>query len=57
MTAAAGATGHFAAQLGLLAGATVVGTCGGEEKAARLRGLGLHRVIDYTKEVRGAGGP
>ncbi|GAB4813339.1 hypothetical protein N2152v2_000385 [Parachlorella kessleri] len=50
VTAAAGATGHFAVQLGLLAGCHVVATCGGPKKAARLRELGVHRVIDYTEE-------
>lgn len=51
VTATAGATGHFAAQLGRLEGCRVVATCGGPEKADRLRALGLDRVIDYTQEV------
>jgi hypothetical protein len=52
VTAAGGATGSFAAQLARLAGCRVVATCGGELKAARLRGLGLDRVIDHTQEAR-----
>ncbi len=50
VTAAAGGTGQFAVQLAALAGATVVATCGGPDKAALLRRLGAHRVIDYTAE-------
>ncbi|GBG84169.1 hypothetical protein CBR_g38143 [Chara braunii] len=50
VTAAAGGTGQFAVQLAKLAGNTVIGTCGGEEKAALLRSLGVDRVIDYKKE-------
>ncbi len=51
VTAAAGGTGHLAVQVAQRVGARVVATCGGEGKAARLRALGVHRVIDYTKEV------
>jgi hypothetical protein len=50
VTAAAGGTGQFAVQLAALAGATVIATCGGAAKAALLRRLGAHRVIDYTAE-------
>lgn len=50
VTAAAGGTGQFAVQLAKLAGNTVVATCGGNEKANLLRGLGVDRVIDYKKE-------
>lgn len=50
VTAAAGGTGQFAVQLAKLAGNTVVATCGGPEKAALLRSLGVDRVIDYRKE-------
>lgn len=54
VTAAAGGTGSLAVQLGVAAGAHVVATCGGPAKAALLRGLGAHRVIDHTTEdVRG----
>lgn len=50
VTAAAGGTGHFAAQLAVLAGARVFATCGSEEKARRLRALGVHRVIVHSEE-------
>lgn len=50
VTAAAGGTGMFAVQLAVAAGATVVATCGGAAKAALLRSLGAHRVIDHTRE-------
>lgn len=56
VTAAAGGTGHLAVQVAQLVGARVVATCGGGVKAARLRGLGVHRVIDYTQEVCRGGG-
>ncbi len=51
VTAAGGATGHMGAQLALLAGCTVVATCGSNKKAQRLRALGIHRVINYREEV------
>ena len=51
VTAAAGGTGHFAVQLAALAGCRVAAVCGGPAKAARLRALGLERVIDYRVEV------
>ncbi|KAJ4962191.1 hypothetical protein NE237_022130 [Protea cynaroides] len=50
VTAAAGGTGQFAVQLAKLAGNTVVATCGGKEKAALLKELGVDRVIDYKAE-------
>ncbi len=50
VTAAAGGTGQYAVQLAKLAGNTVVGTCGSEEKAALLRDLGADRVINYRDE-------
>jgi NADPH-dependent curcumin reductase CurA len=50
VTAAAGGTGQFAVQLAKLAGNKVVATCGGADKAALLRELGVDRVIDYRKE-------
>lgn len=53
ITAAAGGTGHFAAQLAKkVHGCHVVATCGGERKAQYLASLGIDRVIDHTKEVR-----
>ena len=51
ITAAAGATGHIGVQLALLAGCHVVATCGSPAKAERLKGLGVHRVINYKDEV------
>ena len=50
VTAAAGGTGQFAVQLAKLAGNTVVATCGSDEKAQLLTGLGCDRVINYNKE-------
>jgi NADPH:quinone reductase-like Zn-dependent oxidoreductase len=50
VTAAAGGTGQFAVQLAALAGCHVIATCGGARKAALLRALGAHRVIDHTAE-------
>lgn len=38
-------------QLALLAGCHVVATCGSAAKAERLKGLGVHRVINYKDEV------
>ncbi|KAF8410045.1 hypothetical protein HHK36_002565 [Tetracentron sinense] len=37
-------------QLAKLAGNTVVATCGGEQKAALLKELGVDRAIDYKAE-------
>ncbi|KAG0624469.1 hypothetical protein M758_3G250400 [Ceratodon purpureus] len=51
VTAAAGGTGQFAVQLAKIAGNKVVATCGGADKAALLRELGVDRVIDYRKET------
>ena len=50
VTAAAGGTGHFAVQIAASMGAHVIATCGGSRKAALLRSLGAHRVIDHTAE-------
>lgn len=50
VTAAAGGTGLFAVQLAKLAGLHVIGTCGSEEKADMLRGLGVDRVVNYKRE-------
>ena len=61
VTAAAGGTGQYAVQLAGLAGATVVGTCGSDEKAEFLRGLGVDRAINYRdsdlKAALGEAGP
>jgi len=48
--AAAGGVGTAAVQLGLAAGARVIGTAGGPEKCAVVRGLGVDDVIDYRSE-------
>ena len=50
VTAAAGGTGQYAVQLAKLAGNTVVGTCGTDEKADFLRDLGVDRVVNYRAE-------
>jgi NADPH:quinone reductase-like Zn-dependent oxidoreductase len=54
VTAAAGGTGQYAVQLAKRAGATVVGTCGSDEKAALLRDLGADRAVNYRDEDLGA---
>ncbi|MBI1281945.1 MAG: zinc-binding dehydrogenase [Anaerolineaceae bacterium] len=54
VTAAAGGTGQFAVQLAKLAGNTVIGTCGSDDKAELLNSLGCDRVINYKKEDVGA---
>ena len=51
ITAAAGATGHIGVQLAVLAGCTVIATCGGPKKAAALQKLGVQHIIDYKSEV------
>ncbi|PRZ41788.1 NADPH2:quinone reductase [Antricoccus suffuscus] len=48
--AAAGGVGNAAVQLGIAAGATVIGVTRGQKKAALVRGLGAHLVIDRTKD-------
>ncbi|KAK9867130.1 hypothetical protein WJX84_009160, partial [Apatococcus fuscideae] len=50
ITAAAGATGHIGVQLAVLAGCTVIATCGGPKKAAALKRLGVQHIIDYKAE-------
>ena len=50
VTAAAGGTGQYAVQLAALAGATVVGTCGSDEKAEMVRALGAGRAVNYRDE-------
>jgi NADPH2:quinone reductase len=48
--AAAGGVGSAAVQLGLAAGSTVIGVTRGERKAAVVRELGAHLVIDRERE-------
>jgi NADPH2:quinone reductase len=47
--AAAGGVGHLAVQMARLAGAVVLTTCSTEEKAARVRDLGVDHVIRYDR--------
>ncbi len=48
VSAAAGATGSAASQIGKLLGARVIGLAGGPEKIKFLRALGLDDAVDYT---------
>ena len=50
VTAAAGGTGSVAVQLAKLAGNTVIGTCGNDDKVAFLESIGCDRPINYRKE-------
>ena len=47
--AAAGGVGLLAVRMAKLAGATVIGTCSTEEKAARVRSAGADHAIVYTE--------
>lgn len=51
ITAAAGGAGHFAVQFAKLAGCTVIGTVGSDEKARALQSLeyGCDHVINYNQ--------
>lgn len=48
--AAAGGVGLLAVQIAKMRGATVIGTCSTEEKAANVRAAGADHVILYSKE-------
>ncbi|MGJ3237118.1 MAG: zinc-binding dehydrogenase [Anaerolineae bacterium] len=50
VTAAAGGTGSMAVQLAKIAGNTVIGTCGNDDKVAFLQSLGCDRAINYRSE-------
>ncbi|EEY66359.1 alcohol dehydrogenase, putative [Phytophthora infestans T30-4] len=50
VSAAAGATGQFVAQLAKLAGNHVIGACSSDEKVEYLKSLGVDRPINYKKE-------
>ncbi|WP_374571429.1 NADPH:quinone reductase [Phenylobacterium sp.] len=50
VTGGAGAVGHYAVQLAKWAGATVIATVSGPEKAARALAGGADHVIDYRRE-------
>jgi NADPH-dependent curcumin reductase CurA len=54
ISAAAGGLGHLLVQLALLRGCHVIAVCGGPKKAAFVKSLGAHRVIDYRHEDVGA---
>ncbi|MFZ4689766.1 MAG: zinc-binding dehydrogenase [Polymorphobacter sp.] len=54
ISAAAGGLGHMLVQMALTRGCHVIAVCGGPAKAAFVRGLGAHRVIDYRAEDVGA---
>ena len=47
VSAASGAVGSVACQLAKIRGATVIGSAGGPEKCAYLKGIGVDHVIDY----------
>lgn len=47
VSAASGAVGSVACQLGLLMGAKVVASVGSDEKAASLKAMGVEQVINY----------
>ncbi|HEX9952764.1 MAG TPA: zinc-binding dehydrogenase [Rubricoccaceae bacterium] len=53
VTTAAGGTGQYAVQLAKLAGNTVIGTCGSDDKADFLRAIGCDRPVNYRTEVLG----
>jgi NADPH2:quinone reductase len=46
----AGVVGHYAVQLARWAGAEVIATVSGEDKAAHARAAGAHHVINYRRE-------
>lgn len=50
ISAAAGGLGHLLVQLARLRGCHVIAVCGGPTKAAFVKQLGAHRVIDYRAE-------
>lgn len=50
VTAAAGSVGSYAVQLAKQAGAQVIGTCGSDEKAQWLKGIGCDRAVNYRRE-------
>src|SRR5256885_11983574 len=50
VTGGAGAVGHYAVQLAIWAGATVIATVSSAEKAERARAGGAAHVINYRQE-------
>src|SRR3954452_2659053 len=53
VTGGAGAVGHAAVQLATWAGATVVATVSGDEKAALARAAGAHHAVNYRENDAG----
>lgn len=51
ISAAAGGLGHIIVQVAKKAGNHVVGICGSDDKAERLRSIGCDRVINYRTEA------
>ena len=51
VTAAAGGTGSIVVQLAKIAGNTVIGTCGNDDKVAFLNSIGCDRPINYRQEA------
>ena len=51
VSAASGAVGSVACQIGRIRGATVIGSAGGAEKCAFLREIGCDHVIDHKAEA------
>ncbi len=49
VSAAAGAVGSVVCQIAKIKGCTVIGSAGGDDKAAFLREIGVDHVIDYKK--------
>ena len=56
VSAAAGAVGSIVCQIAKIKGHTVIGSAGGDEKAAFLKEIGVDHVIDYkkTKDLKAA---
>lgn len=54
VTGGAGAVGHYAVQMAKAAGARVIATVSGEEKAAIARAAGAEEIINYRTEDVGA---
>lgn len=53
ISAAAGGLGHIIVQVAKKAGNHVIGICGSDDKAERLRSIGCDRVINYRTEAVG----
>jgi NADPH-dependent curcumin reductase CurA len=50
VSGAAGAVGQIVCQIAKIKGHTVIGSAGGADKAAYLKGIGVDQVIDYKAE-------